>query len=410
MKILLRKRRYRDEDGRLKTRTQIVFRKSEKNNRNRARTKRRRKGSFFRKLGLALVLVLVAAAALGAVAGTKAYHRVQAALDSLERIDIGTSREDLYISDEAYDALKGTNTVNIALFGKDVEDGGYQRSDSILILSINRSTGDMKLVSVQRDTFVPLPGFEDLYKINSGYFFGKDALEVKALNMNLDMNISKFVTIDMEAMCDLVDALGGVELTVNEEERLELNRLLDDINWRLGGTFSPYLEYAGTHLCDGRQALTYARMRYLGNSDFDRTARQRILMNKIFQKLMGAVSSKNVRILLRVMDAMGPHITTNFTNAEIYELMWTVLRGSKSLTAYSLCDEDYIKMGIVDDDMQVLVPWTLTDMAADLHRKLFGDSFVYSPSAQQRAASEAVEDYIYYYGVDLYDIDTGSTI
>ena len=86
------------------------------------------------------------------------------------------------------------------------------------------------------------------------------------------------------------------------------------------------------------------------------------------------------------------------------------MRGSKNLTAYSLCDEAYIKLAYVEDDMQVLMPDSLTDMAADLHRKLFGDSFVYYPSAQQRAASEAVEDYIYYYGVDLYEIDTGSTI
>lgn len=408
MKILLRERQYRDERGRLRTKTQIVLRQSEKTKK--GRRKRKRKMPFFRKLGLILAVLFIAAVALGALVGVRTYRRVEAALDNMERIDIGTTREELFISDEAWEALKGTNTINIALFGKDVEDDGYQRSDSILILSINRSTGDMKLVSVQRDTYVPLPYRDDLYKINSAYFFGEDALGVKTLNMNLDMNIAKFVTVDMQALSELVDALGGVELTISEEERVELNRYLDDINYRLGGTFSPYIEYPGTQLCDGRQALTYARIRSLGNSDFDRTARQRILMNAIFKKLMGALSSRNIGLLFRVMDAMGPHISTNLTNAEIYELIWKVMRGSKNLTAYSLCDEAYIKLAYVEDDMQVLMPDSLTDMAADLHRKLFGDSFVYYPSAQQRAASEAVEDYIYYYGVDLYEIDTGSTI
>lgn len=408
MKILLRERQYRDERGRLRTKTQIVLRQSEKTKK--GRRKRKRKMPFFRKLGLILAVLFIAAVALGALVGVRTYRRVEAALDNMERIDIGTTREELFISDEAWEALKGTNTINIALFGKDVEDDGYQRSDSILILSINRSTGDMKLVSVQRDTYVPLPYRDDLYKINSAYFFGEDALGVKTLNMDLDMNIAKFVTVDMQALSELVDALGGVELTISEEERVELNRYLDDINYRLGGTFSPYIEYPGTQLCDGRQALTYARIRSLGNSDFDRTARQRILMNAIFKKLMGALSSRNIGLLFRVMDAMGPHISTNLTNAEIYELIWKVMRGSKNLTAYSLCDEAYIKLAYVEDDMQVLMPDSLTDMAADLHRKLFGDSFVYYPSAQQRAASEAVEDYIYYYGVDLYEIDTGSTI
>lgn len=410
MKIVLRKRPYRDEKGRLKYRTQIVLRKTEKAPKERGRTVRRKKRSFFRRLGTALVLIVIAALVLAGFTGARVYKRVEAALDNLQRVDIGTSREELFISDEAYDSLKGTNTINIALFGKDIEDDGYQRSDSILIVSINKSTGDMKLVSVQRDTYVPLPYHEDLYKINSGYFFGADALEVKTLNMNLDMNIAKFVTVDMQALSELVDALGGVELNISEEERVELNRYLDDINYRLGGTFSPYIEFPGVHLCDGRQALTYARIRSLGNSDFDRTARQRVLMNAIFKKLMGALSSRNFRLLFRVMDAMGPHITTNLTNAEIFEIMWKVMKGTKNLTAYSLCDEEYIKLAYVEDDMQVLMPDTLTDMAADLHRKLFGDSYVYYPSAQQRAASEAVEDYIYYYGVDLYDIDTGSTI
>ena len=410
MKIVLQKRPYRDEKGRLKYHTRIVLRKTEKAQKGKRSASRRRKRPLLKRLGTAAVLFVIAALVITGFAGAKAYKRVEAALDSLQRVDIGTSREELFISDEAYDALKGTNTINIALFGKDVEDDGYQRSDSILILSINKSTGDMKLVSVQRDTYVPLPYHEDLYKINSGYFFGSDALEVKTLNMNLDMNIARFVTVDMQALSELVDALGGVELNISEEERVELNRYLDDINYRLGGTFSPYIEFPGVHLCDGRQALTYARIRSLGNSDFDRTARQRVLMNAIFKKLMGALSSRNFRLLFRVMDAMGPHITTNLTNAEIFELMWKVMRGTKNLTAYSLCDEEYIKLAYVEDDMQVLMPDTLTDMAEDLHRKLFGDSYVYYPSSQQRAASEAVEDYIYYYGVDLYDIDTGSTI
>ena len=111
-----------------------------------------------------------------------------------------------------------------------------------------------------------------------------------------------------------------------------------------------------------------------------------------------------------MIDAASAHITNNMTDADILRIAMKVVRGDRTLTACSLSDPSYLKLGYVEDDLEALVPDDLTDMAYALHRILFGDSFVYDPSPEQIGASEMITDYIYYYGVELYEIDTGSTI
>ncbi len=366
--------------------------------------KKRRKIGFFRRLKRGVAFVLFLALAIAAVVGGGALKKVNASLDKITRAEIGVTRSELMISDEAYAAQQAYNVTNIALFGKDVnqDEENIQRSDTILILSVNEDAA--RLISVQRDTYVKIPEHSP-NKINMAYFHGGADLAVKTLNANLDMDISKYVSVDMEALVEIVDSVGGVELNITEEELPEMNAFINETNYMLGGDPSPFIESTGKQLCDGRQALVYARIRELGNSDFDRTARQRILLSEIYAKVKANLS---VDTALSLLNGVSEHIETNLSNSEIIKLAYSILKAQGGVETYSLCSEDYIRScDLSDSGMQILVPYTLSDMARELHGIIYGEGFEYTPSAQLLECKQAAEDTLE--GEELDKIYTGTT-
>lgn len=366
--------------------------------------KKRKKIGFFRRLKRGVAFVLFLAVAIAAVLGSGALKKVNASLDKITRAEIGATRSELMVADDAYMAQQAYNVTNIALFGKDVnqDEENIQRSDTILILSVSESAA--KLISVQRDTYVKIPGYS-LNKINMAYFHGGAALAVETLNANFDMDISKYVSVDMEALAEIVDAVGGVELNITEEELPEMNAFINETNCILGGEPSPFIQNTGKQHCDGRQALVYARIRELGNSDFDRTARQRILLSEIYAKVKANLS---VNTALSLLNGVSEHIETNLSNSEIIKLAYSILKAPGGVETYSLCSENYIRScDLSESGMQILVPYTLSDMSRELHRIIYGESFDYTPSAQLLEYEQAAEDDLE--GEEFYEIYTGTT-
>ncbi len=366
--------------------------------------KKRRKIGFFKKLGIAFVVALIVAASLGVCFGVNTIKKVNASLDKITRGECPQSRQELNISDEAA-SLCEYGITNIALFGRDVDEEGegIQRSDTILILSVGGENSPAKLVSIQSDTYVKIPG-HDPNKINMSYFHGGAPLAISTLNANFDMDISKYVSVDMQALVDVVDSLGGVALNITEEEISEMNAFINETNYILGGEPSAFIENAGLQLCDGRQALVYARIRELGNSDFDRTARQRLLLSAIFNKVKENLS---VKLILNMLDSVSEHIETNLTNEQMVELCYKILK-SGSIQTHSLCDERYISScNLTDSGMQVLVPDTLEEMAEALHTIIYGEEIAYTPSAQLEEFSQIVKDELW--DEEFEKIYTGTT-
>lgn len=195
-------------------------------------------------------------------------------------------------------AMKGYRT--IVLFGVDSREGELEkntRTDTIIIASINLDSHEVRMASVYRDTWLNLS--TDTYnKANAAYAKGGPKQAINMLNMNLDLNITDFVTAGFDGLIDLVDAVGGVEIDVKESEIGNLNDFQISIvgkpNGTLNakgepnyeadpGTYTP-VKHAGLQTLNGLQATAYCRIRYVGNGDFERTQRQQAVLKTSSKK------------------------------------------------------------------------------------------------------------------------------
>lgn len=204
------------------------------------------------------------------------------------------TRNDIEINEGVEEVLTGYT--NIALLGLDVQDSTFKnsRSDCIMIISINNDTKEVKIASVYRDTYLQIEGY-GLDKVNHSYAYGKAPLALSTINTNLDLDITKYVTIDFDSVINIVDAIGGVEITLTQAEA----------NIVLGSA-------AGTYNLTGKQALSYGRIRKI-DTDYARTERMRKVVIKVFEKAKGLSLTK----INSLIDELLPEVTTNITQTEI---------------------------------------------------------------------------------------------
>lgn len=190
---------------------------------------------------------------------------------------------------------------NIALLGLDARTDTFEgtRSDCIIIVSINEKTKDVKLCSVYRDTYLNLTN-RGLDKVNHAYAYGDAKLTLSTLNENLDLNITEYVTVNFDTVRTVVDAIGGVTVTVTNEEATKI----------------PNISSAGTYNLNGEQALAYSRIRKI-DTDYKRTERMRTVLTAIFDK----AKTLSVGKLNSLVDVILPHVRTNIQSSEILELI-----------------------------------------------------------------------------------------
>ena len=257
---------------------------------------------------------------------------------------------------------------NLALFGVDSRSGdlldGDNRSDTIMIASINKETGEIRLVSVYRDTMLNVG--DDYYtKANTAYALGGPERAINMLNLCFDMNIVDFVTVGFEGLAHTIDALGGIELEIDEEEREYLNMYVHDMSVELGTDDTP-VEETGTVLVTGIQATAYSRIRYTAGDDFKRAERQRIVLEKTLQKAKQASPTTLVDVANNVMGDMATSLSSK-------ELMSLILKaGSLELAdTGGLPREEYRAFGENYEDGSFILPLTLEDNVKWLHEFLF---------------------------------------
>ncbi len=215
---------------------------------------------------------------------------------------------------------------NIALFGLDSrakkpEGAEYQRglSDSIMIISVNETSGSIKLVSVMRDTLVKVEG-HGYQKINAAYSLGGPELAIKTLNQTFRMNIQEYATVDFEGMAEIVDAVGGVEVELTRAEIYQTNLCMEEIA-RVRGLKRSYVTQAGKQTLNGIQAVSFARIRAVPTingtrDDYGRTERQRLVMTRLFEKALQLPMSKYPSLI----KAMLPYIQTSMGYDDIFDL------------------------------------------------------------------------------------------
>ena len=212
---------------------------------------------------------------------------------------------------------------NILLFGEDNhKDNERGRADTMILLSIDKSTGQLKQTSFMRDVYVTIPGFGD-NKLNAAFSIGGPKLACETVEYNFGLRIDKYMVVDFNSFTDIIDSLGGIDLELTYDEVAYINwqskknhQTEDDDELK-----KDEYEYKGdndgnfkalVHL-NGRQALWYARDRDSAGSDFDRTQRQRIVMNTIFSRLKGS----NPFTLMGSVFAVSGHLTTNMNPIEV---------------------------------------------------------------------------------------------
>ena len=279
-----------------------------------------------------------------------------------------------------------TGYTNIALFGVDARDGILKagaHSDVIMIASINNATKDVKLVSVYRDTYLDNTN-EEYRKATECYFYGGPERAINMLNKNLDLNIEDYVTVDFNAIATTVDALGGVDIDIQEDEVEHLNNYLVETSQVLGIDSYENISGPGMQHLDGLHALSYCRIRYTTGDDFKRTERQRAVLQQLFEK----AKTMDILTLNNLADELLDMCVTNMTLNEILALI-------QDIASYNIVNTTGFPFNsqgqTLPDAGDCVVPKTLSENVLQLHRYLFGtDGYEPSPTV------ESISDEIIY--------------
>ncbi len=295
---------------------------------------------------------------------------------------------------EKYGTLEGTGSssgrrndlyVNYALFGVDSRDGNLgkgARSDSIMVLSLDETDNKARLVSVYRDTYLPVTS-GSYNKANSAYAYGGPEKAVEMLERNLDLEIEDYVSVDFSALADSIDALGGVTLDITEDEIRYLNEYEEIMARQQKRKYVP-VEKAGVQKLNGLQATAYCRIRYTTGDDYKRTERQRTVLSQLGEEVKDAT----VIELLRMASSIFPKVNTSLTMSETLSLLGSAadydLVGSDGLP-----QKEYRREMNLGSAGSVVVPATLEDNVRWLHKWMFGDS-LYEPSDTVLEASSAI--------------------
>lgn len=347
--------------------------RKENNNRTNHKKGKKKKGKLKLFGKIVLVLVILLAILVGSI-----YWFISNKLGKLQQVDIDEG--DLGISDEISDNLSGYR--NIAIFGVDSRDDNLDRgnrSDCIIVASINNKTKEVKLISVYRDTFVQIEG-HGLDKITHAYSYGSAPLAIKTLNTNLDLNIKEFVTVNFDSVAEAVDKLGGVSINVESQEELKyLNAYINETA-RVTGKSNAKVTSTGRQTLNGVQAVAYSRIRYTAGGDYKRTERMRTVIEAMTNKL----KTKNIGEMNSFVDFILPKVYTNITAGDIFALM-------PSVASFKISESmgwPYDTKGITLDRWYG-VPITLQSNVSQLHKEAFGERD-YTPSETVRTISNSI--------------------
>ena len=205
---------------------------------------------------------------------------------------------------------------NILLLGGDSRStDSYDRTDSMIILSVNRKTGEIKMTSIMRDTWVSIPGHKGMAKINAANVYGGPERAVQTVNSSFGTDIEDYVLINMAGMIKVIDAMGGIDLEVTEGERKYLNSYASEMAAKVDYDGDRQLDSTGMVHLNGLLALSYARIRYT-DSDYKRVMRQQTVLMELAKK----ASALDAAELLKLVPKLLGMTETNLSMGEAMAL------------------------------------------------------------------------------------------
>ena len=273
---------------------------------------------------------------------------------------------------------------NILLLGvdsRDMDNLKGTRSDAIMIVSINAETSDVKILSVYRDTYLKLGDTSTYDKITHACVYGGPEMTMKSLNQALDLNISNYVVVNFKAVADLVDAVGGIEVDVQDYEIQQLNKYTIQTANNIGREDYALVEQAGPQTLEGVQAVSYGRIRKGVGDDFKRTERMRTVITLVTEKMKGMSFGE----LRDIIDMMTPQVQTNLSMGDILGL-------AIRLPQYNIIGTDgwpyNVSTGYING-VSYVFPSDLAANVTELHQKFFGQED-YVPSAMVSTISGTI--------------------
>ena len=284
---------------------------------------------------------------------------------------------------------------NIACFGLDSRNGeleGGVQSDSIMIVSINNETNDVTLTSVYRDTLL-LHADGNYEKANSAYNRGGPEAAISLLNRNFDLDIRNYVSVNFSALVDVIDALGGLEIDMTQEEAFYCNGYAFETAQVVGKEMTKedcIDEVAGTQLLDGIHAVGYARIRYTEGNDFKRTERQREVLELTVEKAKKA----NLLTLNKIVDEVFPQISTSLSITDMLGFAANILNYNivgKTGFPYAVTTSEDVR----NHTGSYVVPIDFIGNVSMLHQNIFAEEW-YEPSSKVK---QIHDDIIYLTGV-----------
>ena len=272
----------------------------------------------------------------------------------------------------------------IAVFGVDSRNGKLGKesnADVQMLCSINRDTGEIRLVSLYRDTFLMNDTANSGYgKLNQSYFLQGPSGNISAINTNLDMKVEDFVSFNWKGAADAINLLGGVDIELSKEEFYYINAFITE-TVDTTGIPSTHLDGPGMQHLDGVQSVAYMRLRMM-DTDFKRTERQRIVVEQVFEKARQA----DIATLVQVVGTVLPQVMTSLSEDEMLDIAYNLKNYRISDTAGFPFDLTGASLGKIGN---VVIPSTLESNVEELHRFLYGDDS-YTCSGQVQDISREI--------------------
>ena len=357
-----------------------------------------------------LVMLVIAALTTLVIAATGTLYRLNRT-NTMPSNVIAASQETFEITENAgADTLKAegidfnadniktmqdNDVKNILLIGQDMRSTSSEareRSDTMIICSINTRTNEITLTSLMRDLYVQIPGYSN-NRMNAAYYFGGMELLDQVVAANFGINIDGNVVIDLEGFISAIAKVGSldIELTEEEAEYMNSNQGLgyakDIEDFKEGEEVEQWFLEEGVNSLNSEQILCYCRMRHVGNSDWERTERQRRVIMAAFQK----VRASGYGSMYKVANAVIPYVITDMTNSEIMSYVKTVaVEDIKQINSYRIPVEGYYSSETING-MAVLVP-DLTMNSQYLQYYIYGTEIDESLAGQYNPLLESAEE------------------
>ena len=337
-----------------------------------ARRKKKRKIWF-------IILELVVLLGILCFAG---YTYISSRLDLMQRLPWNPDDiKNVEISEEKQEQMSGYWT--IAIFGVDSRNssvGKGNNSDVNMLCNIDQGTGEIRLVSVYRDSYLNISDKNGYNKLNAAYMQGGPEQAVKALNKNLDIDIDDYATFNWKAVADAINILGGIDVEITKSEFYYINAFISE-TVKATGIASTQLKSAGMNHLNGVQAVAYGRLRLM-DTDYARTERQRKVISLAFEKMKQA----DWATINNIVQTVFPQVATSI---DINDLLKT----GRNITRYHLTETTGFPSERKEKKMgrkgACVIPQTLESNVIELHHFLFGDED-YTPTETVRTISQKI--------------------